>query len=181
MTFGPMQSRWLFAYLRSRGIDPNKALPYLKLATYEYHGTKQQSLAFTNDAGGYELRNPNYKRSHGKKAIRTIVRRSKTVQVFEGFFDFLTSLMVPSIDSRCSVIVLNSVSMKDQAVAKIKELGVTRVEVYRDHDRAGQEFFEKLIAELPGIECVDRSELYSGFKDLNEWHMATENVGANYF
>lgn len=176
MTFGPMQSRWLFAYLRSRGINPNKALPYLKLATYDYRGTKQQALAFANDAGGYELRNPNYKRSYGKKAIRTVVRRSKSVLVFEGFFDFLTSLMVPAIDSRSSVIVLNSVSLKDQAVAKIKELGVTRVELFCDHDRAGREFLDKLVAELPGIECIDRSELYIGFKDLNEWHVAQETV-----
>ena len=176
MGFGPLQSRWLFAYLRSRGIDPNKALPYLKQATYEYAGKTEHALAFANDARGYELRSPTYKRSYGKKAIRTIARRSTTVHIFEGFFDFLTSLMVPAIDSKCGVIVLNSVSMKDQAVAKIKDLGATRVEVYRDLDRAGQEFFDRIVSDLPGVECVDRSTLYDGFKDLNEWHVSADKV-----
>jgi hypothetical protein len=115
----PIRSKLLFAYLRRRGIEPKLAMPYVRQANYTVGDTEHVALAFANDLGGYDLRSIHSKLTHGSKAIRTIDRKSDVVQVYEGFFDFLSSLMVPAIDKNCIVIVLNSVAMKDQAIAKI--------------------------------------------------------------
>jgi hypothetical protein len=51
--------------------------------------------------------------------------------------------------------------------------------VFRDRDHAGHEFFDKLATELPDVQFVDRSLLYDGFKDLNEWHVATNSISSS--
>ena len=171
-SIGRLKSKLLFAYLRRRGIDPKRALPYVKEASYTVGDSKHVALAFANDLGGYDLRSVHSKLTHGSKAIRTIGGRASVVQVFEGFFDFLTILMLPQSKDRKSTIVLNSVSMRDKAVAVLKQLNSTRVELYRDRDQAGESLLHYFVEALPGVEIVDMSDLYQGYNDLNEWHVA---------
>lgn len=171
-------SRWLFAYLRNRGIIPKLALPYVKQAHYTHDGKELVALAFANDHMGYELRSPKCKRTFGRKDITTIKGQPYLVQVFEGYFDFLTSLMQPECNRNATSIVLNSVAMREKAAATIANIKPNWVHVYRDRDRAGEDLFNFLTNALPGIEVIDMSKLYEGYKDLNEWHVATREEPA---
>ncbi len=173
-----LTSRWLFAYLRNRGIIPKLALPYVTEAHYTHEGKELVALAFANDRKGYELRSPKCKRTFGQKDITTIKGQPYLVQVFEGFFDFLTSLMQPECNPDATSIVLNSVAMREKAAAAIAAMKPNWVHVYRDHDRAGEELLTFLTNALPGIEVVDMSKRYEGYKDLNEWYIAVRNADA---
>jgi hypothetical protein len=68
-----------------------------------------------------------------------------------------------------TVIVLNSVSMKEKSAQRIRDINPRAVELYRDRDTSGEllrDFFRRA---LPGTEIVDRADSYIGHKDLNEW------------
>jgi DNA primase len=69
----PITSRALIAYLRQRGISPEVAQPYVQELHYQREGQPYFALAFTNDSGGHELRNPYFKGTQGAKDI-TVIR-----------------------------------------------------------------------------------------------------------
>ncbi len=72
--------------------------------------------------------------------------------------------------------VLNSVTMKDRAVETIREHGgaATKVYLYLDHDTAGRELTAYLTKHLTRQEVLDRSELYTGYKDFNDYLQAMQ-------
>ena len=170
MAFGPIQSSELIDYLRKRGIDPEQAKLFLQEATYTSNGRSRSALAFANDLQGYELRSPNYKRSFGRKAITTIEKDPSVVNVFEGFFDFLSWLMITGGNSTDSVIVMNSVSMKEPLASQLVHMNATTVNLFRDRDPAGDALLSFLTAEFHG-HINDMSSTYLPCKDLNEWHV----------
>ena len=91
-----MQNKALLNYLQSRSIELSLAMLYLKEVTYEVKGKRWFGIGFQNDAGCYEIRNRineiDIKTSTKPKTIRTIkVSDSKSVNIFEGFFDFLSA------------------------------------------------------------------------------------------
>lgn len=169
-TIGPVAAKSLATYLRKRGIEPKSVFPYVHEAHYKCGKDRYFALAFANDSQGYELRNPLFKGTLGVKDITTINGNPNRVVVFEGFFDFLSSISMQGGLPDATVIVLNSVSMRAKALAAICNVRPSIVDVYRDHDEAGKELVDYLRNSLPDIEVVDKSELYAGFNDLNEWH-----------
>ena len=54
----PLQNPALMRYLQERGISPGTAAPYVQEMYYRIGGKPYFALAFRNDSGGYELRNP---------------------------------------------------------------------------------------------------------------------------
>ena len=92
--------------------------------------------------------------------------------VFEGFFDYLTSVMMNVQSSNASVIILNSMSMREKACEAIRHMQPKSVELFRDHDEAGEDLLNYFRNSLPTIDVVDKSALYAGFSDLNEWFAA---------
>ena len=82
-----------------RRIQPlqNPALMrYLQEMYYRIGGKPYFALAFKNDSGGYELRNPRFKGSTSKDIthIRQKGEPRDTCFVFEGFLDFLSFLTI---------------------------------------------------------------------------------------
>lgn len=165
----PLANRALIDYLGRRGIDAVTARPYVQEIYYTYSYRRYFGLAFPNRSGGYEIRNPYFKGSTGHKDITLIQGQSSDgVMVFEGFFDFLSALkhhrvIVPPL----SVLVLNSVAMRDRAMETLRQMNISQAHLYLDHDSAGRELTAYFQQQLTGIAVLDQSGVYAGHKDFN--------------
>lgn len=173
----PLQNRALIQYLNRRGIDAATASLYLSEAYYHLRSKYFFALAFANESGGYELRNPYFQGSFAVKDISLLNHggegQGTAVALFEGFMDFLSALVytqkkVPSLP----VVILNSASMRHRALAAIQEQNFTEVHLYFDHDKTGRELTAWFQEQLPDRVVTDQSELYAGHKDFNDWLMA---------
>ena len=119
----PLQNPALIRYLQERGISPGTASPYVQEMYYRIGGKPYFALAFKNDSGGYELRNPRFKGSTSKDIthIRQQGEPRDTCFVFEGFLDFLSFLTIrqqKSPDMPCTdwqdYVILNSTANTDK-------------------------------------------------------------------
>lgn len=155
----------LIQYLKSRKVEDQKYL--IQEIHYQMNDKKYFGICFKNDSDGYEIRNAYSKICLGKKDISTIKNDSKSLRIFEGFFDFLSFKNIEkSLENKVSdYLILNSVSM----MAKIKNTleNYETIELYFDNDEAGNRAVE--IINNENNEAEDCRVLYSNFKDLNDW------------
>lgn len=155
----------LIQYLKSRKVEAQKHS--VSEIHYQMNDKKYFGIGFKNDSNGYEIRNAYSKICLGKKDITTIKNNSKSLLVFEGFFDFLSFKNIEeSLENEPSdYMILNSVSM----INKIKNSLETyeKIDLYFDNDEAGNRAVE--IIKNEKIEAEDCRVLYSDFKDLNDW------------
>ena len=165
----PLEHRALVAYLQERGIPAHIAKAKCKEAHYCVNGRFYFAVAFENVSGGCELRNRYFKGCRGRKDISYLpwARDGPSTEcaVFEGFIDYLSALTL-GIISGTDAIILNSVVNVNKAVPYLK--GYTTINCYLDNDSAGQTALTELTA-IYGSTVIDRSTLYSEFKDLNEY------------
>ncbi|MEO1162859.1 MAG: toprim domain-containing protein [Chloroflexota bacterium] len=166
----------LVQYLAERGISLEIATPYLQEIYYRRAGKSYFALAFSNNVGGYELRNAYFKGNRGGKSLTTIVKTHHApdkILLFEGFMDFLSYLShQQQAISPCPVIVLNGVAQVTLAIAEIQRLGAETVESYGDHDASGREMVATLKKALPACNIIDASGIYTGFDDYNAFIQA---------
>ena len=155
----------LIQYLKSRKVEDQKHL--IQEIYYQINDKKYFGIGFKNDSGGFEIRNAYSKICLGKKDITTIKNNSKSLRIFEGFFDFLSFKNIEkSLENETSdYMILNSVSM----INKIKNSleNYEKIEIYFDNDEAGNRAVELIKNEKN--EAEDCRVLYSDFKDLNDW------------
>ena len=85
--------------------------------------------------------------------------------MFEGFIDYLSAFTLDII-SGADAIILNSIVNVNKGVPYLK--GYTAINCYLDNDNAGQTALSELTV-IYGSTVIDRSVLYSEFKDLNEY------------
>lgn len=175
----PLQNRALIQYLHSRGIAVETAAPFVQEVYYNRDGKAYFALGFTNDSGGYELRNPYFKGVLGNKDITLLgtgenaTNGSEVLLVFEGFMDFLSYLTHFGLSQpNTAVLVLNSVAMKGKAVETITSLNPAQVQLYLDHDKAGRSLTEYFQMQLPHNTVTDQSHLFAGYEDFNDYLMA---------
>ncbi len=161
----------LTEYLKKRGLSRETWEPYLKEIVLQKSQKTFYNLAFKNDSGGYELRNPAMKNGIciGTKDITTFNRTTSTLLIFEGFFDFLSYIELGHYTDQ-SIIVLNSVVNTSKAAQKI-EIEFSdpnqKIFLYLDNDQAGKLNTNVLTSQFKNIE--NRSDRYIKFKDLNEY------------
>ena len=110
LSVGEIRHPALTGYLRERGIDPAVAGALCREIHYAVGERRFFAIGFRNDAGGWELRSPQFKGSSAPKSITTFDRHGDTALLFEGFFDLLSYLTLqheptPTADTA----VLNSV------------------------------------------------------------------------
>lgn len=173
----PLQNRALIQYLNRRGIDAATASLYLSEAYYRLRDKHFFALAFANESGGYELRNPYFQGSYAVKDISLLnhsgAGQGTAVALFEGFMDFLSALIYTQKPAPAlPVVILNSASMRHRALAAIQEQGFTELHLYFDHDKTGRELTAWFQEQLPDRVVTDQSNLYDGYKDFNDWLMA---------
>ena len=172
----PLQHPALTNYLKSRGIAPEVAADYVQEMYYRVNGKPLFALAFKNDAGGYELRNPGYKGCTSPKDITRIQfagKKNDACFVFEGFMDYLSFLTIrhknspiyPCIDWQ-DYIILNSTANVDKALYPLGEY--EKIHCLLDNDEAGRKATQAIQKEY-GWRVRDASHLYSGHKDLNDY------------
>ncbi len=92
LSVGEIRHPALIGYLRERGIDPAVAGALCREVHYAVGERRFFAIGFRNDAGGWELRSPQFKGSSAPKTITTFDRHGDTALLFEGFFDLLSYL-----------------------------------------------------------------------------------------
>jgi hypothetical protein len=166
-TVKPLQSNSLISYCESRKIPFHIAYKYLSEVHYTNNGKSYYSLGFKNDKGGYDLRNQSFKGCTAPKGITTIeIPESKIIYLFEGFFDFLSALAFFGTSKPLNtVIVLNSLTTLPQVKERLNNAEM--IHTFLDRDCSGTKAVEKLRTD--GMDVVDRSVIYEGYKDFNEF------------
>jgi DNA primase len=154
-------------YLHERSIPVSVANLVCKEVSYEISGRSYYGIGFKNDAGGWELRNKNFKQSSSPKDITTLRFGAPSVQVFEGFMDFLSyrALHPYQEPGTTDFVVLNGAGMFERALPFLEHH--ERVGLWLDRDVTGQAYTQYAIS--LGSKYRDESGLYSRHKDLNDW------------
>lgn len=157
----------LLNYLDKRNIPLRIAQKYCREVCYLWSGRSYFSIGMKNKSNGWELRNSLYKNGTSPKDISIISNgHLKKLAIVEGMFDLLSlEVLLGEVINEYSIIVLNSIAFTKRAGAIIWEYD--EVHLFLDRDDAGKRATENIIASHPN--AIDKSELYDGFQDLNDW------------
>ena len=158
-------------YLAERGISYAVASRYCCRVNYGVRGKRYFAVGFPNVTGGYEIRSRFFKGCVPPKDVSLVKMESSPTDVcsvFEGFMDFLSTVTLGLETGDC--LVLNSVANVEKAMRYLD--GYKRIDCYLDRDEAGRRTLETL-KEHYGERVCDRSALYDGCKDLNEYLQLT--------
>ena len=172
-----IRSGYLLRYLERRKIPVELARVYCKevIVRNNERGQNFTLVGFENNAGGYALKSPGGLKSTSRAGIttvniedkRSVVPTTDNVSIFEGFFDFLSWLVLQSATvPSCDTIVLNSVNNLNKAEAYIKSH--SKAMCFLDNDQAGRKALESVRRMIPDNGIKDMSCLYDKYKDLNE-------------
>ena len=171
---GEIQHYALKEYVRSRGITIGTAKKLCKEVHYRLRGKDYYSIGLKNDSGGWELRNRYYKNSSSPKDTGHIRNGANKLIVTEGMFDMLSLMELnPKLELEYDFLVLNSAAFVKKVFDRIEEYG--SLELYLDRDATGRKITQQLMA--ASKKCIDRSKLYEGFKDMNEWLVNRTKTG----
>lgn len=166
----PLQNPALMDYLRSRNIPPEMAAHHVQEMYYRIGDKPYFALAFKNDAGGYELRNPRFKGSTSPKDITHIRQSGKkndSCFVFEGVMDYLSFIAIrqktnptyPCLDWQ-DYIILNSTTNVDKALYPLADY--EHIHCFLDNDEAGRKATQAIQKEFCW-HVRDSSHLYSEY------------------
>lgn len=161
----PLGHPALLAYLRERGIPSDIATANCVEIHYRLHDKPYFAVGFPNESGGYEIRNRFFKGSIPPKAVSLIRHGSATVNVYEGFMDFLSGLTLGYGRTEDN-LVLNSVANKEKAYRHLD--GYEQIKCCLDNDKAGQQCLEALQKRF-GEKVKDISVVFRPCKDVNEY------------
>lgn len=174
----PLLRSPLTDYLAERGIPYAVASRHCCRLNYGVRGKRYFAIGFPNVAGGYEIRSRYFKGCIPPKDVSLIKPEdtaSDVCSVFEGFMDFLSAAAL-GIGGNGDSLVLNSVANVGKAVEHLNGYG--RIDCFLDRDEAGRRTLETLKGHYGGRVC-DRSALYDGCKDLNEYLQQTTKKEMN--
>ena len=169
----PLLRSPLTDYLAERGIPYVVASRHCCRLNYDVRGKRYFAVGFPNVAGGYEIRSRYFKGCVPPKDVSLVKAEgflTDVCSVFEGFMDFLSAAAL-GIGGNGDSLVLNSVANVGKAVKHLDGYG--RTDCFLDCDEAGRRTLEALKGHYGGRVC-DRSALYDGCKDLNEYLQLTE-------
>ena len=173
----PLLRSPLTDYLAERGIPYAVASHHCFRLNYGVRGKRYFAIGFPNMAGGYEVRSRHFKGCIPPKDV-SLVKLENTAadvcSVFEGFMDFLSAATLGLETGDC--LVLNSVSNVEKAMKHMDAYG--RINCFLDRDEAGRRTLDVLGKRHSGRVC-DRSALYDGCKDLNEYLQLTTKKEMN--
>jgi len=175
----------LLDYLKSRAIDEIVGRQHLREVYYGPTKGIGRFFALGFPCGeGFDARSLLFKGFIGTgKDISVIAGTGGAnghcgVAVFEGFMDFLSLLTHRRTNALSEdAIVLHSIALKRRAVAAINAGDYHHVSLYLDHDGAGRAATKFFMAETGRDITTDASDLYEGYKDLNERLVATQQTG----
>jgi len=180
-----LKNKALLDYLDERCIDIDVAQKFCREIHYRIDGDENEkeyfAIGFKNNSGGWELRNPYFKNCTSKDV--TYIKGDRNAYqdacVFEGFMDalsYLSDFFEGQIFLNKDIIVLNSVSLLDENNTTLIEKlsSYNSIQAYLDNDARGQKCTEKLkqICDKNNNSFLDKSDLYKGYNDYNEFRVA---------
>lgn len=176
-----IQKPYLLAYLQTRKIDLEIARVYLKQIRFKPPHTVKSYFALGFPSGdGFEVRNKGFKGFVGlHKTVSTLnLENGNSLSIFEGFMDFLAFLSFHQItDFKNSVMILNTINLRNQAVELINRYNFSKVYLFLDNDEAGESTKQFFIDHITNTPITDKSGLYQGYNDFNQMTMEiTQNV-----
>ena len=155
----------LLRYLQDRKIDCSVAKRYCREVHYQVKGRTYYAIGMPNDLGGYAIRNLYFKGCFPPSSVSSFDRNTDTVNLFEGFMDYLSFCTLYPDRNTESAVVLNSVNNLQKAHSLLSKYAI--VNAYLDNDAAGKKTLEVLWRmNLPVNDC---SSLYGEHKDLNDF------------
>jgi hypothetical protein len=163
----PLMAAPLIDYLQTRNIPLDIAARSCREVDFTLYGKLQTAIGFPNQSGGYELRSPNFKGSSSPKDISFFDNKTAEIAVFEGFFNFLSfqtinkNMQAPTTNS----LVLNSLAFLEKSRPLMEQY--SQVILLLDRDTSGRNSTTKALSW--DERYIDRSDFYTGRKDLNEW------------
>jgi DNA primase len=168
LSISTIRSQSLINYIHQRKIKFPVAEKYLVEVHYQVHEKNYYSLGFKNDSGGYELRSAHFKGSSSPKDTSFIDNGTKSVAVFEGFFDFLSycSLNYNRMNTEPNFLILNSASFFEKNLTKMR--AHEQVRLFLDNDDTGTRCVLQALS-LDPKQFIDERKLYQGYQDLNDW------------
>ncbi|AIN72038.1 DNA primase [Flavobacterium psychrophilum FPG101] len=166
----PVKHLALIEYLKSRGIKNYQNENNLKEIHYKINDKYFFALGFENDSGGFEIRSKYAKICLGKKDISHIKNDSKTLRIFEGFFDYLSFQEQRKINENSDFLILNSVALLQKNISILENYDT--IELYLDNDEAGDKHTNIVLENFEN--AVDCRAIFKGFKDYNEWFSVCE-------
>ncbi len=174
----PLLRSPLTDYLAERGIPIAITSRHCCRLNYSVRGKRYFAVGFLNMAGGYEVRSRFFKGCIPPKDVS--LARTKEIPadeclVFEGFMDFLSAVTL-GVTGNADCLVLNSVANVEKAAELLDGYG--RIGCFLDRDEAGRRTLDAL-AKRYGARVADRSSLYDGCKDLNEYLQRTTKKQKN--
>ena len=161
----PLSHPALLNYLRERGIPSDIATANCVEIHYSLHGKNYFAVGFPNEDGGYEIRNKFFKGSIPPKAVSLIKNGSTTVNVYEGFVDFLSGLTLGHGRTEDN-LVLNSVANREKAYKHLD--GYSLIKCWLDNDEAGRLCLQSLYRRY-GDKVKDFSVVFRPSKDVNDY------------
>ncbi len=165
----PVKHPALIQYLTSRSINLKFSLCCEKLNEVKYRVNNKDyfALGFLNDLGGFEIRSALWKGASSPKSISTIKGETKTLNVFEGFMDYLSALSYYKISkSKHTSIILNGTGQTQQLLSRISNY--EKVYLFVDNDNAGNKVVELITQNHSNVINVS-PQLYPNCKDFNEF------------
>lgn len=164
----PLTDKSLLAYLQKRCIPVEVASRFCKEVDFLLYGKKHTVIGFQNSAGGYELRNENFKGSSAPKDITFIDNHTEQIAVFEGFFSFLSFCTINKNQQAplTNCLVLNSLSFFEKSRSLMEQY--KQVHLILDRDTAGVRYTRHAL-QSGRNKYIDRSDFYHNRKDLNDW------------
>ncbi len=169
--------------LSTRKISLQVAQNYLKEIRYHHTktGSKYYGLGMLNIENGYEIKQQEFKTSIGAKTIIFLKgKNSSTLDMFEGFMDFLTyqeHQKNRSVQPVNDTLILCSTSLRGVASLFLSQTPNTldnykSIHTYFDNDVGGSEA-RTYFKELYGSRLHEMNYIYGQHNDLNEWACRT--------
>ncbi|QJB41710.1 toprim domain-containing protein [Chitinophaga oryzae] len=164
----PLNDAVLLGYIHKRRIPVEIARRFCEEVDFLLYGKKHTAIGFQNNAGGYELRNENFKGSSAPKEITFVDNHTEQIVVFEGFFSFLSFCTINRNQQAplTNCLVLNSLSFFEKSRPLMEQY--KQVHLILDRDTAGMNHTRKAL-QWDENKYIDRSDFYHSRKDLNDW------------
>lgn len=163
----PVTHLALIRYIEQRGISIDLANLYLKEVHFINQDKAYFALGFANNGGGYELRNPLDYKGKTANGITVFDKQTDTVNLFEGFFDFLSALQYYNTTSfKNTTIVLNTTNNLTLSYDYLNAKSI--INSFLDNDKGGQNAVNQLLNKQ--YQVINQSELlYPNSKDFNDY------------
>jgi len=163
----PITNPSLIQYVEQRGINIDLGKIYLNEIHFSNNGKRYFAVGFQNNSGGYELRNALKFKAKTANGITVFDKDTKTVNLFEGFFDFLSALQYYNTKAfNNTTIVLNTNNNLQLFLNTLTDNQI--INSFLDNDKSGQTTVNQMINK--GYNVINQSQkLYPNSKDFNDY------------